>query len=125
MDGTGTAADPGNPGQDLSLYEVPERLSGSRVNLLVAVNGTTERDGTRRRYGLTTPAEIRDPVAWTYQLTKDQYAAQAGNEGRGRHLRARGQPVSAPYCTQPAGRPDTWGRVARASRSQAEEMTRA
>jgi hypothetical protein len=74
----GTAADPGNPGQDLSLYEIPERLWGSPANLLVAVNGTTERDGTRRRYGLTTPAEIRDPVAaaaWTYQLTKDEYAA--------------------------------------------------
>jgi hypothetical protein len=74
----GTAADPGDPCQDLSLYEVPERLWGSRVNVLLAVNGTAERGGTRRRYGLTTPAEIRDPVAaaaWTYQLTKDQYAA--------------------------------------------------
>lgn len=74
----GKAADPGNPGQNLSLYEVPERLWGGRINLLVAVNGTTERNGTRRRYGLTIPAEIRDPVAaaaWTYRLTKDQYAA--------------------------------------------------
>ena len=71
------APDPGNPGQDLFLYEVPERLWGSRVKLLLCTNGSAERDGTRRRYGLTVPAGINDPVeaaAWTAGLTKDEYA---------------------------------------------------
>jgi len=70
--------DPGNPGQHLVLYDVPERLWGSRVRLLMCTNGSAERDGTRRRYGLTIPAEISDPVeaaAWTYNLTRDEYAA--------------------------------------------------
>ena len=77
LDKVGSAADPGNPGCQLVLYDVPERLWGSRVRLLMATNGSTERDGTRRNYGLTVPAEIRDPVeaaAWTYRLTKDEYA---------------------------------------------------
>jgi hypothetical protein len=70
--------DPGNPGQHLVLYDVPEHLWGSRIRLLMCTNGSTERDGTRRRYGLTVPAEISDPVeaaAWTYNLTRDEYAA--------------------------------------------------
>ena len=69
--------DPGNPGQYLTLYEVPERLWGSRVRLLLCTNGSAERDGTRRRYGLTVPAHIQDPLeaaAWTYGLTREQYA---------------------------------------------------
>lgn len=72
--------DPGNPGQHLVLYEVPEQLWGSRIRLLMCTNGTPERDGTRRRYGLTVPAHISDPVeaaAWTAGLGKDQYARMA------------------------------------------------
>src|SRR5262249_20294746 len=53
--------DPGNPGQHLVLYDVPERLWGSRIRLLMCTNGTAERDGSRRRYGLTVPAHISDP----------------------------------------------------------------
>jgi hypothetical protein len=71
------AADPGNPGQWLTLYDVPERLWGDRIRLLMATNGSTERDGTRRRYGLTVPAHVKDPVeaaAWTYGLTATEYA---------------------------------------------------
>jgi hypothetical protein len=71
------APDPGNPGQHLVLYDVPERLWGGRVRLLMCTNGTTERDGTRRRYGLKVPARISDPVeaaAWTAGLGKDEYA---------------------------------------------------
>jgi hypothetical protein len=73
-----TAPDPGNPGQRIELFDVPDRLWGSRVRMALVTNGSAERDGTRRRYGLTTPAEIDDPVAavaWTYNLTRDQYAA--------------------------------------------------
>jgi hypothetical protein len=80
-DGTDPAAarvpDPGNPGQHLVLYDVPERLWGGRIRLLMCTNGTAERDGTRRRYGLKVPAHISDPVeaaAWTAGLGKDQYA---------------------------------------------------
>lgn len=69
--------DPGNPGQHLVLYDVPERLWGDRIRLLMCTNGTPERDGTRRRYGLKVPAHISDPVeaaAWTAGLGKDEYA---------------------------------------------------
>jgi hypothetical protein len=69
--------DPGNPGQHLVLYDVPERLWGSRIRLLMCTNGTPERDGSRRRYGLTVPAHISDPVeaaAWTAGLGKHEYA---------------------------------------------------
>ena len=69
--------DPGNPGQHLVLYHVPERLWGSRIRLLMCTNGTPERDGSRRRYGLTVPAHISDPVeaaAWTAGLGKHEYA---------------------------------------------------
>lgn len=69
--------DPGNPGQHLVLYDVPERLWGGRIRLLMCTNGTPERDGTRRRYGLKVPAHISDPVeaaAWTAGLGKDEYA---------------------------------------------------
>ena len=69
--------DPGNPGQHLVLYDIPERLWGSRIRLLMCANGTPERDGTRRRYGLTVPAHISDPLeaaAWTAGLGKDEYA---------------------------------------------------
>jgi hypothetical protein len=70
-------SDPGNPGQTLTLYDVPRRLWGSHIRLLLCVNGSTERDGTRRRYGLTVPATIKDPVqaaAWTAGLTANEYA---------------------------------------------------
>jgi hypothetical protein len=69
--------DPGNPGQHLTLYDVPERLWGDRIRLLMCTNGSAERDGTRRQYGLTVPAHITDPLeaaAWTVGLTGDQYA---------------------------------------------------
>jgi hypothetical protein len=68
----GAAPDPGNPGAELRLYDFRQE---SRV--LLAVNGSVERDGTRRRYGLTVPASIADPVAaagWTYGLSADQYS---------------------------------------------------
>jgi len=69
--------DPGNPGQDLFLYEVPERLWGARVKLLLCTNGSPERDGQRRKYGLTVPPHVKDPLeaaAWTAGLTRDEYA---------------------------------------------------
>ncbi|WP_083859103.1 DUF6745 domain-containing protein [Gordonia aichiensis] len=68
--------DPGNPGHSLRLYSTP---AGWRTNakLLLAVNGSRERDGTRRRYGLQVPGWLHtalDAAAWTYGLEGAQYA---------------------------------------------------
>ncbi|MET7336793.1 DUF6745 domain-containing protein [Nonomuraea sp. NPDC005650] len=74
----GTAVpDPGNPGQTLTLHDVPEGVYTTHVRVLLCTNGTVERDGTRRRFGLTVPADCTDPLqaaAWTYGLTPAQYA---------------------------------------------------
>ncbi len=73
----GAADDPGNPGQRLELYDVPHQLWGTPTRVLLCTNGTPERDGTRHRFGLTTPATLADPVqaaAWTYGLSRDEYA---------------------------------------------------
>ena len=71
-----TASDPGNPGFELRLYDLPERVWGVPTRVLLATNGSPERDGTRRRYGLPVPADVPTAVhaaAWTYGLTGDQY----------------------------------------------------
>ncbi|MEV1003685.1 DUF6745 domain-containing protein [Nonomuraea sp. NPDC050202] len=71
------APDPGNPGQTLTLHDVPEGVYPTSVRVLLCTNGTVERDGTRRRFGLTVPADCTDPIeaaAWTYGLTPAQYA---------------------------------------------------
>lgn len=69
-----SAADPGNPGQMLDLYELPPQLrfSNWRVvpqrQILLCTNGSIERDGTRRRYGLLVSADHNDPVAAAAEL---------------------------------------------------------
>ena len=71
------APDPGNPGCGLRLYDLPFEQWGARTRLLLAVNGSVERDGTRRRYGLRVPPWFDDPIdaaGWTYGLTGAQYA---------------------------------------------------
>lgn len=71
-----TVPDPGNPGGDLALYDVPYSLFAEPVRVLLCLNGTTERDGTRRRYGLTVPRHFADPVAaaaWTYDWPVETY----------------------------------------------------
>jgi hypothetical protein len=72
-----TTADPGNAGHTLALHELPVLLGQQPVRVLLCTNGTMERDGTRRRFGLTVPAHITDPVeaaAWGDGLTATQYA---------------------------------------------------
>ena len=76
-----TVPDPGNPGQALALYDVPERIYGDvDIRVLLCTNGTIERDGTRRRFGLTVPATITDPIAaaaWGYNIAPELYATAA------------------------------------------------
>ncbi|MFL6075898.1 MAG: DUF6745 domain-containing protein [Mycobacteriales bacterium] len=75
-----TAADPGNPGCELRLYDLPRHVWGEPARVLLAVNGSVERDGQRRRYGLSVPADLDDPVAaagWSYGLSAAQYAQLA------------------------------------------------
>jgi hypothetical protein len=72
-----TVPDPGNPGHYLALYDVPEQIYDEPVRVLLCDNATPERDGTRRRFGLTVPADIPDPVAaaaWTFDLDPDLYS---------------------------------------------------
>jgi hypothetical protein len=69
--------DPGNPGHELALYDVPERIYEEPVRVLLCTNAPVERDGTRRRFGLTVPATIQDPLAaaaWTFDLEPGDYA---------------------------------------------------
>jgi hypothetical protein len=71
----GAAPDPGNPGSELRLYDMRKE-----TRVLLAVNGSVERDGHRRRYGLTVPGFLGDPVAaagWTYGLSAEQYSRLA------------------------------------------------
>jgi hypothetical protein len=59
-----TAPDPGNPGQQLRLYDLPP-MPGQwwyYVRLLVCANGTLEADGSRRLFGIFVPKHITDPV---------------------------------------------------------------
>ncbi len=57
--------DPGNDPFHLALYDLPdelEELYEAPARILLCVNGTVERDGTRRRFGLPVPAHHHDPV---------------------------------------------------------------
>ena len=65
------AADPGNPGQVITLYDLPPGLEDTypeRARLLLCTNGTPEPDGTRRRFGLPVPAHHTDPAAAAAEL---------------------------------------------------------
>ena len=64
-------AGPRQPRHMLALYDLPERIYDAPVRVLLCTNATPERDGQRRRFGLTVPASITDPVsaaAWTFGL---------------------------------------------------------
>lgn len=71
------APDPGNPGSQLHLFHVPRQVWGVPGRVLMVVNGSVEPDGGHRRYGLSVPSDLDDPVAaagWSYGLTGEQYA---------------------------------------------------
>ncbi|MFI5431579.1 DUF6745 domain-containing protein [Rhodococcus baikonurensis] len=68
--------DPGNVGCLLQLYASPEGW-GRSGRILLAVNGSLERDGHRRRYGLHVPGwftSALDAAGWTYGITGADYA---------------------------------------------------
>jgi len=72
------APDPGNPGQILSLYDVPPEFRAASERLLIVANASLDRDGSRRCFALFTPSEIDDPVeaaARLFGLERDEYAA--------------------------------------------------
>ena len=71
-----TAPDPGNPGQELRLFDVPSSLLSTSSRLLICINGSPERDGSRNMYSLPVPSESTDAVeaaAALAGLSKVQY----------------------------------------------------
>jgi hypothetical protein len=71
----GPVPDPGNPGNTLSLYDLPTR-NGLQARLLLCTNASPERDGTVRHFGLQVPATMHDAVAaaaWTFDVDPTIY----------------------------------------------------
>lgn len=73
-------ADPGNPGHTLDLYDLPEdqQVYGDRVRVVVMRNASLDRDGGRRTFAETVPADIHSPVAaqaWAYDTDEITYRA--------------------------------------------------
>ena len=74
-----TAHDPGNPGCLLRLYALADEWV-ENARILLVDNGSVERDGRRRRYGLYVPTYISGALAaagWTYGIAGDDYARLA------------------------------------------------
>jgi len=72
--------DPGNPGQEIALYDLPatlEDLYDEPARILLCTNGSVERDGTRRRFGLPVPAHHHDPIAAAAEMYDMPAAAYA------------------------------------------------
>jgi hypothetical protein len=71
--------DPGNPGQVLRLFELPDELAGlypEPARLLLATNASADRDGTRRTFGLPVPADVPDALsaaALTFGVSRAEY----------------------------------------------------
>ncbi|MEN0137132.1 MAG: DUF6745 domain-containing protein [Rhodococcus sp. (in: high G+C Gram-positive bacteria)] len=68
--------DPGNAGHTLQLYATSDGR-GRNDHILLAVNGSPERDGHRRRYGIYVPLRISSAMgaaAWTYGIDGADYA---------------------------------------------------
>ena len=71
--------DPGNSPHTLQLFDMPEELSEAywgTVRICLCTNGSPERDGTRRRYGVLVSGDYDDPVAAmadTYGVSADVY----------------------------------------------------
>lgn len=58
--------DPGNAPYTIQLFDLPAELEDmyeERARILLATNGSPERDGSRHRFGLIVPGHHNDPVA--------------------------------------------------------------
>jgi hypothetical protein len=73
------ADDPGNPGHQLALYDIPRGYRGSiRVRLLVMQNASRDRDGRRRTFAETVPVDCTtavDAAAWQFNIDPTVYRA--------------------------------------------------
>ena len=70
------APDPANPGQVLRLYNVPGSVLDHRTRILLCVNATAERSGTRRVYALSVPTTCRTALAaaaWSFDVPAQAY----------------------------------------------------
>jgi hypothetical protein len=70
--------DPGNAGQLLRLYDLPPGLlpADRPARLLVVTNASVDRDGTRRTFGLSVPADVPDALsaaALTFGVSRAEY----------------------------------------------------
>jgi hypothetical protein len=77
-----TEPDPGNPGHTLKLYDLPDaaQVYPERVRLVVMDNASRDRDGQRRRFAETVPADIQTAVgaqAWAFDVPEQTYRATA------------------------------------------------
>jgi hypothetical protein len=71
-------SDPGNPGRDLRLFDLPsgEQVYPEPVRLLVMHNASLDRDGSRRRFAETVPADVGSAVAaaaWQSDVPEETY----------------------------------------------------
>jgi hypothetical protein len=72
----GPVADPGNPGRTLTLYDIPDVVYRRKVRVLLCTNGSPDRSGAERVYGLTVDGSIADPVeaaARSYRVSREEY----------------------------------------------------
>lgn len=70
--------DPGNPGAELLLYKLPREINpfSTGVRVLVMTNGSPDRDGGKRVYGETVPADMGSAIeaaAWQYGVPVEVY----------------------------------------------------
>jgi hypothetical protein len=68
--------DPCNDPYTLKLYDVPEQVYNTKIRVLLCTNASPERDGTRRRFGLTVPANRKTAIsaaAWLGGMTVKDY----------------------------------------------------
>jgi hypothetical protein len=69
--------DPCNDPYTLQLYDIPEQVYETPVRVLLCTNASPERDGTRRRFGLTVPIDQQDALsaaAWLGGMSREEYA---------------------------------------------------
>jgi hypothetical protein len=72
-----TKPDPANAPHVVRLYDVPRRIYGEHVRVVLMTNGSPDRNGELRVYGETVPADVNDAVAavaWQYGIDAGTYS---------------------------------------------------